>query len=232
MKKVVLSLVVIFITSFQLLCAQNYDVVYSLTMNPNNVIKMMSRETGVPKAMLSFLKDDIRNAKLIVALRITKDKSDMKFLKDQSKFDINFMGTKIDGTSMFENGGINNYCDYANDIYYTKINLKGQNYIIRIKPDPEPQYQSVNLYKKVLGHECKKMVDRKDNTVIWYATDIPFTNKMFPDVPGLVLEIAEESEGMTLTATSVKATDKDAELPKNAKEVTKKEMKKIIDDMK
>ena len=232
MKKVIYSLFILFMAGYAEVAAQNYDVIYSMKMNPEKVIKMMSHETGMPKFMLSFLKDDLKKAKLLVSVKMSKDKSDMQFLRKQSKFEIGVMGVKMDAADMFDNGILNNYSDFANDIYYAKFNVDGQNYIIRTKGEQEPKYKPINLYKKILGHECKKMIDEKNETTIWYAEDIPFTTKLYPGVPGLVLEIAEESEGLTMTATSVKKTNNDITLPENAKEVTKKELKKIMESKK
>ena len=231
MKKVIFTLIVLLVIGFSRSVAQNYDVVYSMKMNPETIIKMVSKESGVPKAMLSFIKDDIRKAELMVSLRMTKDKCDMNFLKDKSKFVISLMGIKMDAAAMFENAGINTYSDYAKNISYTKINIEGQNYTVKTPLEEEPNYKSVNLYKTILGHECQKMEDGKNKSSVWYATDIPFTTKMFPGVPGLVLEITEESEGFTFTATSVKSTKEDVTLPKNAKEVTEKEINKMLENM-
>lgn len=231
MKKVIFTLLFLFVMGMECVTAQNYDVIYSLKMNPESIIKMISKESGAPKAMLSFLKDDIKNAKLKVALRMTKDKSDMKFLKDQSKFEISMMGLKMDAAAMFDNAGINTYSDYAKKINYTKVNIDGKNYIIKDEWEPEPQYKAMNLYKKILGHECRKMIDAKKETAIWYATDIPFKTEMYPGVPGLVLEITEEAEGFTFTAVSVTATNKDVTLPKNAKEITKEQADEMLENM-
>ena len=229
MKKVIYSLLILFMAGYAEISAQNYEVIYSMKMNPEKVIKMMSHETGMPKFMLSFLKDDLKKAKLLVSVKMSKDKSDMQFLRKQSKFEIGVMGVKMDATQMFDNDVTNSYCDFANDIYYAKFYIDGQNYILRTKGEPEPKYRPVNLYKKILGHDCKKMIDEKNETTIWYAEDIPFVTQMYPGVPGLVLEISEEDEGITMTAASFEKISADIKLPEKAKEVTKKELKKIIE---
>lgn len=228
MKKVLLVLAAMFVFGLGTVCSQNYDVVYSLKMNPDKIVKDISSQSGVPKALLSFLKDDIRKAKLLVSLKMTDDKSDMTFLKDRSKFEIRFMGMSMDAAKMFDNAGINRYCDYSKNLFYTKMNVDGQAYIVKDKTEPKSQYTPVNLYKKILGHECKKMTDKKSGTTLWYAVDIPFKTKMYPGVPGLVLEMSEDSGSFLFTATSVKSTNKDVSFPHNAKEVTRQEMQKMM----
>ncbi len=231
MKKILFLLVVLSVMGLQRISAQNYDVIYSLKMNPESIVKKISDESGMPKMVLSFIKDDIKKAKLVVSLRMTKDKSDMKFLKDQSKFEISLMGMKMDAAAMFDNAGINTYCDFAGNKFYTKMKIEGQDYVVKTEARLDTKYKPVNLYKKILGHECKKMVDTKNGTTVWYAEDIPFQTEMFPGVPGLVLEMTEDSDGFTFTATSFKPTDKGVYLPKNAKEVTEKEINEMLENV-
>lgn len=231
MKKVLLALIVLFVMGSRSLSAQNYEVVYSMKMDAGAIVNMIASESGMPEDMMAFLKDDIKKAKLMVSLHVSKDKSRMHFLKDKSKFEINMMGLKMDAAPMFDNMGINTYCDYNKKESYTVSHLNGKTYIVRDDELPALNFTKTNEKKTILGHQCVKMVDSKNGSVVWYATDIPFQTKMHPGVPGLVLQMSDDTGGFTFTATSFKSTSQPVTLPKNAKKATKEEVDSLIESM-
>ena len=231
MKKVLVTLLLLIMMGLQNTFAQNYEIVYSMKMNPESVVRMIAGESGVPKALLSFIKDDIKNARIMVSMKYAKDQCDITLLKEKSKFEIGFMGMKMDFIEILANMGISSYSDFARDEHYIKAALDGKDYCIRTEGDPEGVYKPVNLFKKIKGHECRKMVDKKNKMTVWYAEDIPFQTKMYPGVPGLVLEISDD-EGITFTAVTIKPASSAVSLPRNAKVVTKEQMRKIIKDRK
>ena len=111
MRKTLFTLLVLFLLGLNSAVAQNYEVVYSMKMDAGAIVKMLASESGMPEDMMTFLKNDIKKAKIMVQLDVSKDKSRMQFLKDKSKFEINMMGLKMDAAPMFDNMGINTYCD-------------------------------------------------------------------------------------------------------------------------
>lgn len=231
MKKVLVSLLLLIVMGLQNTFAQNYEVVYSMKMNPESVVRMIAGESGVPKALLSFIKDDIKKARIMVSMRYSEDQCDITLLKEKSEFEIGFMGMKIDIIEIMANAGISSYSDFARGEHYAKVNLDGKDYCIRTEEEPEGVYKPVNLFKNIKGHECKKMVDKKNKVTVWYAEDIPFKTKMYPGVPGLVFEITDD-EGITFTVMSIKRTSAAVSLPHNAEVVTKEQMRRILKDRK
>ena len=231
MRKFLFTLVVLCIMGLQSVVAQSYEVVYSMKMDAGAIVNMLSSETGMPSDMMTFLKNDIKKAKLMVSLHVSRDKSLMMFLKDRSKFEINMMGMKMDGAAMFDNMGINSYADYAGRVSYTISHLNGKTYMVKDDEMSALNFTKTNDKKTILGHECHKMVDKDNGSVVWYAADIPFQTKMYPGVPGLVLEMSEDTGGFTFTAASYKASGKPVALPKNAKKVTQAQVDKMIESM-
>ena len=231
MRKSLFALAVLLIMGLQSVSAQGYEVVYSMKMNAGAIVNMLSSETGMPSDMMTFLKNDIKKARLMVSLHVSEDRSLMTFLKDRSKFEINMMGMKMDGAAMFDNMGINSYADYAGHVSYTISHLNGRTYMVKDEEMPVLKFTKTGDKKTILGHECHKMADRENGTVVWYAADIPFHTKMYPGVPGLVLEMSEDTGGFTFTAESFKASGRPVTLPKNAKKVTQAQVDKMIESM-
>lgn len=231
MRKVLYTLVILLIMGLQSAAAQNYEVVYTMKMNAGEIVKMFASESGMPEDMMAFLKEDIKKARLTVQLNVSEDKSMMKFLKDQSKFDINMMGMKMDAAPMLDNMGLNSYSDYSKNESYTISHLGGKSYIVRDEETSPLKFTKTSEKKTILGHVCHKMTDKENGSIVWYAEDIPFKTKMYPGVPGLVLEMSEVSGGFTFTAKSYRPTDKPVTMPKDAKKVTQAEVDKMIENM-
>ena len=231
MRKTLFTLLVLFLLGLNSAVAQNYEVVYSMKMDAGAIVKMLASESGMPEDMMTFLKNDIKKAKIMVQLNVSNDKSRMQFLKDKSKFEINMMGLKMDAAPMFDNMGINTYCDYNKKESFTVSHLNGKTYIVRDDEIPALNFKKTNEKKTILGHQCVKMVDSENGSVVWCATDIPFHTKMYPGVPGLVLEMSDDTGGFIFTAASYKPTSAPVTLPKNAKKATKEEVDRLIESM-
>jgi len=206
MKKIIILLI---FTSQLLIAQKNIEVSYLIQYN-----------TEMPNERTGNLKIDFKHNRSV----FLTSKGNLKGGVTQKGYNFKDVEKAIEGYTVM---------DKSKDSLKTKTAINNSNYLL---------FETIPIFKWVLtsketkkigNYVCKKATTyfRGRNYIAWYAVDIPtqFGPWKFNGLPGLILEIYDETNRYHWTVQKIKMLNKKIELPKYESYYTKIDLKKYAE---
>jgi len=203
------NLIIFLIFTSQLLIAQkNIEVSYLIQYN-----------TEMPNQRTGNLKIDFKHNRSM----FLTSKGNLKGGATQKGVNIRVIQKSVEGYTVM---------DKSKDSLKTKLAINNGTYLV-LETIPVFKWTIDSKETKKIGnYVCKKATTyfRGRNYLAWYAVDIPtqFGPWKFNGLPGLILEVYDETNRFHWTVQKIKTLNKKIELPKYESYYTKIDLKKYV----
>ena len=183
------------------------------------VTYLIQYNTEIPNQRMGNLKIDFKHNRSV----FLTSKGNLKSGATQKGFNIRVIQKSVEGYTVM---------DKNKDSLKTKMGINNITYLVL---ETIPVFKWVidsKESKKIGNYDCRKATTtfRGRNYIAWYTVDIPtqFGPWKFNGLPGLILEVYDETNRYHWTAQKIKTLKEKIELPKYESYYTKIDLKKYV----
>lgn len=227
--KNILLLLVLFISSFTCILAQNNAglVKYKEVINTKPDLQKAEEQGWAEWA--SMVPDSVVFYKKLLFNETTSSFTILPLEEDPNEQNMVKMMMR-----RYANPNNETYTNTATGAFVEKKDFMGKTFLIKGKPE-EVKWKMTGEMKQILNYPCMK-ASYEDSTGLvdaWFTMEIPTSTgpEKYSNLPGLILELYIAKEKRTLTAIELDLREVKPEEftePKDGKEVTREEFYKIV----